>query len=430
MTAQRQASEQDNNGGSSSNGHVLSTPHRFHAFRGNGLAILRAHANTAEFSHLAFTFPLKLISPKTVSHDALARIRYIQEQQRQQHHGGQRGMDGESHSARHNNAKAVAAIYIVGYGGGLVSGDTVQLDMDVGQGCTMLVLTQGSTKVYKMREKTWTEAKQAADHSKVHSPSLTTSQTIRCIVRPSAVLVMLPDPVTCYARARYSQTQRFDLRCAKTSSLAVLDWFTPGRVHLTPKQQQQQPIVDDTASMEEPHSKDESQGGEYWLFDNYASRNEIRRAGRVIVRDVLLLDQPRTEADSGDRATASVRNDADRGLTIAQRCAPYSCYATLFLVGPDMEPLIGFLWDEFHAIQQRTKQQFGRGASLEPVLWSCSPIAPGDGTPDPQASSPTRLGLIVRIAGQSTEGVRCWLRAHLLHLQSIIGDDLYRQALG
>jgi len=40
-------------------------------------------------------------------------------------------------------------LYALTYGGGIVSGDTVSCTVSVGDGCTVAITTQASTKVYK-----------------------------------------------------------------------------------------------------------------------------------------------------------------------------------------------------------------------------------------------------------------------------------------
>lgn len=374
-------------------------PYRFERFTGTGLAILRCHTKqrsivsraaratsssstsqetTATFSHLAFTFPLKLISPRSASRDATARIARAQ-----------KADDGGSHA---DAIKPVAALFVVGYGGGLVSGDTVSVDLDVGQGCTMLLLTQGSTKVYKMRGVPSPQTR-TAEQAPI-AAKLTTSQTFRCIVRSNATLIVLPDPVTCFARARYSQTQRFDLRDPHSSSLVLLDWFTPGRVHLAAR-----------------HGKPAM--SEKWAFDSYQSRNEVRVGAHVIARDVLLLEQD---------GSANGASSAARHSSIARKCEPYSCFATLIMFGQDVQPTVMGVKQDFYAIQQHSRTKIG---IPQDVLWSCSPLtkAGEDGEADTG-------GLVVRVAGLTTEMVRDWLRQHLVRLKALVGDDLYRQALG
>ena len=40
-------------------------------------------------------------------------------------------------------------LYTITFGGGLVEGDNITLDVDVGEDCTVVVTTQASTKVYR-----------------------------------------------------------------------------------------------------------------------------------------------------------------------------------------------------------------------------------------------------------------------------------------
>jgi urease accessory protein len=342
-----------------SNG-AISPAIRTQTFTGSGLAILRSHGNvdkpSSSFTHLSSTFPLKLISPRTSSKDANLRI---------------------ARQDATSDAKSVAALYVVGYGGGLVSGDKVSIDFDVGQRCTLLVLTQGSTKVFKIRGSNTIDPSEAS----------VTSQTFRCIIQKGATLVVLPDPVTCFADSRYQQTQQFDLRCKVTSSLILLDWFTPGRQHLASK-------------------AGEAAINETWAFESYQSRNEIRLGQQVIARDISALE--RSSSNS-----------------IAEKCESYTCFATLFLVGIDVVGIVDTIRSDFYQIQQGNKQQSNQrvASNVDPVIWSCSTLGRGDD----QQDSP---GIGVRLAGTSTELVRTWLREKLIAVRQLVGDDLYRQAMG
>ncbi|CAO1614466.1 unnamed protein product [Parajaminaea phylloscopi] len=424
------------------------SPSRTQSFHGKGLAILRSHPSkdsflASAFTHLSFSFPLKLITPRTTSRDASVWVQ------------------SKGYAEGKFRPCAVAALYVVGYGGGLVSGDDVDLDIDVGHQCTLLLLTQGTTKVFKMRTS-------AASARSPRSPTIT-SQRMRFLVRPDSNLVLLPDAVTCYAQSRYLQVQRFDLLCPYSSSLLVLDWITPGR-HRT---------------LHKTLRKDK--GGEEWEFESYRSRNEVRIRGiGVVVRDVLEL------AQGNDVKTA-----------LKERTRPYRIYASLFLVGANMAPCVEALEREWRSIQQRPvvlmsghgngrhsgptsggqsgssrtpstlqaardaeakaaglplQQVFHNGADEDDasgegagggmqLLWSFShlQLPPTSGLPDksgplggldhrahPASKEPLRpIGAVVRLAAMSTDEVKLWLRTRLGHLQDrVIGPDLYRSALG
>lgn len=75
--------------------------------RGKGKAYAYAHGDKeAYFSNLSYQYPLKLLSPT-----AHAEI-------------------------------PLAIAYMLSYGGGLVSGDRIELDVRVGKSCALLLLTQ------------------------------------------------------------------------------------------------------------------------------------------------------------------------------------------------------------------------------------------------------------------------------------------------
>lgn len=137
------------------------------------------------------------------------------------------------------NHGQAAWIYASSYGGGLVDGDAVSMDITVGAGASAFVSTQASTKVYR-------------------SPRGTASR-LQARVEPSAVLVFAPDPVVCFAGARYRQHQVISLD--PTSGLVLVDWVTSGR----------------------------RAAGERWLFDEYIAHTAIEVGGRRALHDTLSL---------------------------------------------------------------------------------------------------------------------------------------------
>ncbi|KZT60875.1 UreD-domain-containing protein [Calocera cornea HHB12733] len=286
-----------------------------HIFHGRGKAVLNASGNTASFSELSYQYPLKLLSPRTV-------------------------VDGP-----------VATVYVLSYGGGLVSGDRIDLEVDVGERCSLLMLTQGFTKVFRARGKTISDP---------GSDGAITRQRLSATVRSESLLLLLPDPVTCFARSSYSQIQTFDL--APDGSAIILDWFTSGRMSR----------------------------GEVWELDRYRSVNEVQIDGKRVARDVMLLE---------NLVPGRVKS----------RLAPYGCYATVFLFGPAVQPVLKSLRVEYDTIQQ---MQLG---APEPFIWSLSPLEKG------------KAG-ILRCAGKETETVRVWLRTALAEVGKLVGKDVYDKA--
>ncbi|KAL0407587.1 UNVERIFIED_CONTAM: Urease accessory protein D [Sesamum latifolium] len=100
-------------------------------------------------------------------------------------------------------------IYTITYGGGILSGDSMACDVTVGDGATAVLTTQSSTKVYKSEGSKCSQQKMEASIGK------------------DALLVVIPDPVTCFSTAKYSQIQNF--KVVPESSLLLVDWITSGR---------------------------------------------------------------------------------------------------------------------------------------------------------------------------------------------------------
>jgi urease accessory protein len=132
-------------------------------------------------------------------------------------------------------------VYAATYGGGIVGGDAIRLNVDVGRGARAVLSTQASTKVYRALR-----------------PA---SQHVSATVDDEALLAVVPDPVVCFAGANFSQEQTYRLH--ERGNLVMIDWVTSGR-HAT---------------------------GERWAFRHYSSRIDIRRADQRIVYDALLLDE-------------------------------------------------------------------------------------------------------------------------------------------
>ncbi|MEM6855321.1 MAG: urease accessory protein UreD, partial [Planctomycetota bacterium] len=123
------------------------------------------------------------------------------------------------------------------FGGGLVAGDRIDLEVSVGPEATAVLTTQASTKVFHQQD------------------GLGAEQHLTATVGDDAKLLVLPDPLTCFSDSIYGQTQRFALTAS--SSLVLLDWFTAGRVA----------------------------SGERWAFTEYRSLNVVMIGGKEVVFD-------------------------------------------------------------------------------------------------------------------------------------------------
>lgn len=158
------------------------------------------------------------------------------------------------------------AVCLVTFGGGLVDGDVIEVDLRVEAGATLVVFTQATTKAFRGASQ----------------------QIIRAVVHGS--LVLLPDPVACFAGARYRQ--RIDVSLEGDGSVVVLDGLTSGRAAF----------------------------GERWAFDAIDLATTVRRGGRVLLRDALRLD----------------RGDFD----VARRLDRFEALVTVLATGTRVAPLL------------------------------------------------------------------------------------------
>ena len=193
---------------------------------------------------------------------------------------------------------------------------------------------------------------------------LSTAQKLTASIHDAALLLLLPDPVTCFSSASYNQLQTF--RMDLGASAVLLDWMTSGRMSR----------------------------GEEWLFARYHSVNEVWVGEKRIARDSVLLEEPTTDSRSNSRS-------------LKDRMGLYSCYATLILCGPKVQDIVASLWTLYRSIA--VFQQ----SSPDDLIWSMSTISDG---------------CVVRVAARETESVKFWLRIHLKDLESLVGLDVFSKA--
>ena len=120
--------------------------------------------------------------------------------------------------------------------------------------------------------------------------------------------------------------------------------------------------------------------GERWQFTSYASRTWLRRDGRVILYDATLL----TDADG----------------SLVQRLGRFTCVAWAVVIGPAVR-----------AAARRLAGSLGDApaATRADVLLSAAPLEDD--------------GVLLRVAGGSTQQVGAVLKQHLNFVPSLLGDD-------
>lgn len=138
------------------------------------------------------------------------------------------------------DGEPVPWIFTTTFGGGLVDRDRIALDVELEANTAALLTTQASTKVYRSANGT--------------------ANTLEARVGVGALLAVLPDPIVCFAGARFEQRSRFSLSAG--SELAFLDLLSAGRV-----------------------ARDER-----WAFDAHRAEVIVEREGRGLLRDSTRLD--------------------------------------------------------------------------------------------------------------------------------------------
>ena len=256
----------------------------------------------------------------------------------------------------------ITLVFLLTYGGGLVGGDQISLDVDLEIGTRLVLVTQGSTKLFK-----------------TPSRSIVSAQTLNVNIARGASLCYLPDPTQPFAESVYEQKQTFFVASDGTSSLCVLDWVSEGR----------------------------RARGESWSLWSWKGRNEIREASeeesgscRLLLRDAMAL------TDKTARGTEGVGGLADKtdGLGV---------FGTLILYGSTFSKLKQFFLEEFKTQprlgaknwshqtnrtapseveqrrQRRTHQEIASG-----LLWTCAE---------------TRGFVVLKFGAREIDGARRWL---------------------
>ncbi|XP_019101313.1 PREDICTED: urease accessory protein D-like isoform X2 [Camelina sativa] len=240
----------------------------------------------------------------------------------------------------------VVWIYSITYGGGIVSGDSISCEFTIGDGCTAVITTQSSTK------------------ARIGSESL---------------LVVIPDPVTCFSTARYYQKQIF--RLVSDSNLVLVDWITSGR-----------------------HAN-----GEKWDFEFYKSINNVYLEDDYpLFLDTVLLEKRSIQS-------------------IAERMQDYHTIAMVILFGSKLKEIQKQVQENVKKMMSEQLQISYGGRSRRQNSVSSSPNR--FMKPEFIASCSTfgheGKGVVIRIASDSTESVYNFLRQQLAVLQPLLGQAPY-----
>ncbi|KAI1438719.1 UreD-domain-containing protein [Xylaria sp. CBS 124048] len=305
---------------------------------GEGRIVVSSQSeHVCSIEHISYQYPLKLISP----------------------------------SPKLNQASVL--VFVLSYGGGLVSGDQVNLSIEVRSSAKLAMVTQGHTKVFQSIR-----------------PDVITRQSLRVDIQKDAALCLLPDPVQPFKNSVYEQIQIFNV--APSASLCMLDWVTHGR----------------------------SARGENWSLTKWVGRNEVWASGpptsskpRLLIRDAIILD--------GQMRTTPIR-------TLPESMCEHAVIGTLILRGPTMQKVGDFFVSEFEILPRLGLQDFRTAETCEkeaaetplPIeKWRTTRIAQEKESNLLWSAASVRGCVIVKFGAATVEGGRRWIGSMLLQEGSI-----------
>lgn len=206
------------------------------------------------------------------------------------------------------------SVYILSYGGGLVGGDAIHLDVVVGRDTSIALMTQGSTKIFKERP---------------HLPA--TEQRMQVTVHAGATCLLVPDPVQPFAGSLYRQVQEFHLH--DHANVILLDWVVSGR----------------------------PANGECWEFNGFTSINSV-----------FQVVAPALSADGKGPRLMSRDCQMMKGSDTKHQMASYNCLATLLFSGPVTDVASRLVLARFKD-EERIRGHSGSRAHHQegrPVIWT------------------------------------------------------------
>lgn len=155
-----------------------------------------------------------------------------------------------------SNHDQAALLHLSSYGGGLVPGDSLVLDVEVGPDASLVILTQGGQRIYRpgkqfaFKDYSYSTSvdKSSCDEVPDRKDKLCRS-SINCRVKGGASLYYLPDPTVPYNESAFREERVFS--CMEHGSIIAVDWYSSGRRFST------------------------GMGNERWAFDYLATRTEL-----------------------------------------------------------------------------------------------------------------------------------------------------------
>ena len=252
----------------------------------------------------------------------------------------------------------VTIVFLLTYGGGLLGGDKINLKVSLDDNTRLVLLTQGSTKLFKSS-----------------SREIVSGQSLSVEIGSGAALCYIPDPTQPFGESVYKQKQNF--KVSSGSSLCVLDWVSEGR----------------------------KARGESWHLWKWQGRNEVRdrETGRLLLRDAILLN-----------------DDSFGGTNLAEKSNNYGALGTLILRGPCFASLSDHIMDDFTSqpkIGNKSWKKDNEKSEAEKAGELKQASEKQDGLL--WTAVRTRGFVLIKFGSRDIDGARRWLRNLLIQEGSI-----------
>ncbi|EPS37368.1 hypothetical protein H072_8944 [Dactylellina haptotyla CBS 200.50] len=281
-------------------------------------------------------------------------------------------------------------VFVLSYGGGLVSGDAVNLRVEVEDRGKLCLQTQGTTKIFKQTPS---------------SPPTVQRMTVR--IHPGASFLLLPDPVQPFAESNYIQHQTFELEdtANDTSSLVVLDWVTEGRaardehwsLHRFESRNEVFAVSPNTINEETVVNGNSNNDNNTASGNGSDESRKQKKRGKLLLRDAMILD-------------SRVLSPANDGETLRERQDGQTIFSTLIIRGKPFEELIAYIkaryaneprigqkrWDTDDDSRRHNRIEIE--ARNSGIMWAASSV---------------RGFLLVKVSGVEMEGVKRFIRGLL-----------------
>jgi urease accessory protein len=288
-----------------------------------------------------------------------------------------------------NKAKALSC-YVLGYGGGLISGDSINLDIHVKPNAALMITSQSTSKAFKAvagREPTRVET--------------------RATVGRRALLFLVPQPVQCFTASNLVQQTKVILDGNITDSvddpsLVLVDWYTGGRRH---------------------------EDGGVWQLDAFHTTTTVHYS----INNTLQF-QPEMDLDKIfiESSSTLVFRDATKlsgGKELVRHMRNFNIVCMVLLIGPRTEKIASKLLSQYSSrnsyrdsdkdndmhVQNSYNSGVGLNGAKEGLLLSCGAFYS-------KANGRLRKGTVLRIAASTLEIAATFLSRNIGDMEELESD--------